>query len=59
MILVIKQWKYELHLFLCNATVDAHNTNIYNSTPTEKVEKLLMQRLESIQVKSKRAFIIA
>ena len=30
--------KNELHLFPCNAAVDAHNTNIYNSTTTEKVE---------------------
>ena len=30
--------KNELHLFPCNAAVDAHNTNIYNSKTTEKVE---------------------
>ena len=30
--------KNELHLFPCNAAVDAHNTNIFNGTTTEKVE---------------------
>ena len=30
--------KNGLHLFPCNAAVDTHNTNIYNSTTTEKVE---------------------
>ena len=30
--------KNELHLFQCNAAVDAHNTNIFNCTTTEKVE---------------------
>ena len=30
--------KNELHLFPCNAAVDAHNTNIYNSATTKKVE---------------------
>ena len=29
--------KNELHLFPCNAAVDAHNTNIFNCTTTEKV----------------------
>ena len=30
--------KNELHLFPCNAAVDAHNTDIYNGSTTEKVE---------------------
>ena len=30
--------KNELHLFPCNAAVDAHSTNIYNDAITEKVE---------------------
>ena len=30
--------KRELHLFPCNAAVDAHNTNIYNDATTIKVE---------------------
>ena len=30
--------KNELHLFPCNAAVDAHNTDIYNAAKTQKVE---------------------
>ena len=30
--------KSELHLFPCNAAVDAHNTNVYNDATTMKVE---------------------
>ena len=30
--------KNELHLFPCNAAVDSHNSNVYESVTTEKVE---------------------
>ena len=46
--------KNELHLFPCNAAANAHNTNIYNGTTTEKVKVEFVDAVleDSSEVKS-------